>query len=115
MSDAPSNSQEKQGVSAVLVVIGVLFIVAWLATTFVLGVVALPALLMANDSGAHPDGQHMKLIGGTLGSLLMLGASGVPAGLAMFWRGWRKGLLWTFAVLFGGGGVMLWSAIRSYF
>lgn len=115
MSEPVSTPSEAKGMSVVLVIAGAVFIIAWLAVTFVLGVIALPALLMANDSGAHSDGQHMKLIGGTLGSLLMLGASGVPGGLAIFWRGWRKGLLWTFAVLFGGGGVLLWSAIRSYF
>jgi hypothetical protein len=58
---------------------------------------------MVNDSGRLSGDQHLSVMIGMYGGLLLLGLAGVPAGLAFFWRGCRGRLLGIFGSLLGGG------------
>lgn len=103
MSEENASTTARAGVSAGLVILGVVFILVWLAVAAVLGVMMLMPALMVNDSGRLSGDQHLGIMSGMYGGLLLLGLAGVPAGLAFFWRGWRARLLWIFGGLLGGG------------
>lgn len=115
MSDETIAPTTKTGTSPLLVVLGLLFIASWLGVAFMLGLAKLMASLMANDSGAASNEQHMSLIGGMIGGQLLTGFAGIPAGLAFFWRTRRKGLLWTFGVMLAAGVALQVIAFRSFF
>lgn len=85
--------------SSWLVVCGFLFIALWLCGSAALGMMKLMASLMANDSGAASGEEDETLIFGMMGGQLFTGLAGIPAGLAFFWRGLRKRLLWTFLIM----------------
>ncbi|MBL9130075.1 MAG: hypothetical protein JNG86_02680 [Verrucomicrobiaceae bacterium] len=102
-------------VSMLMVVLGLLFIASWLGVAVMLGFAKFMGVVMANDSGAASNEQHMTLIGGVMGGQLLTGIAGIPAGLAFFWRSWRRGLLWIFGLLLVAGVVLQVAAIRSFF
>jgi hypothetical protein len=82
--------------------------IAWAYLSFV-------ASLMANDSGKASAAEHLSLIVGMLGGQVLAGAAGIPAGLAFFWRGRRKWLLWLFAILFVTGALGQVWAFNAFF
>ncbi len=90
-------------VSALAVTGGVIFILVWLGGAALLGTLKLMAGLMANDSDAATEGQHLGLLGGVMVGQLLTALAGVPAGLAFFWRNQRRKLLWAFAVMLISG------------
>lgn len=83
-----------------MIFLGLAFIGLWLAGAFVLGGLKLMASVMANDSGAASPDTHMTLIGGMMVGQVLTGLAGIPAGLAFFWRTWRRRLLWAFGISF---------------
>ena len=115
MSDTPTTQVAKGGVSVVMVICGILFIALWLCGAAALGMMKLMASLMANDSGAASNEAHMTLIFGMMGGQLLTGLAGIPAGLAFFWRGWRKRLLWTFAIMLVVGLLIQAAAFFNFF
>ena len=99
MHIAPTAEESGKGASILMICLGLIFIVLWLAGSFVLGTMKLMASVMANDSGAASPDAHMTLIGGMMAGQILTGLAGIPAGLAFLWRSWRKRLLWTFGTL----------------
>ena len=104
-----------KGTSALLVILGVLFAILWLMVHVAWAGLSFVADVMANDSGRADPNQHMSLICGMLGGQILAGAAGIPAGLAFFWRGRRKILLWMFAFLFVIGALIQGSVFYSFF
>jgi hypothetical protein len=98
-----------------LVLLGILFGAVWISAHIALSYMALIANLMANDSGHASLGQHMSLMCGILGGQIVAGSAGIPGGLAFFWRGKRKWLLGTFAVLFLSGAILQVLALDLFF
>lgn len=115
MSDNSTLQVAKAGVSIALVICGILFIALWLCGAAALGLMKLMASLMANDSGAASSDAHTTLIFGMLGGQLLTGLAGIPAGLAFFWRGWRKRLLWTFFIMLVTGLLIQAAAFWNFF
>ncbi|MDZ4401356.1 hypothetical protein [Prosthecobacter sp.] len=115
MSEEPSAIAVKTGVSVAWVICGVLFIVLWIIAHVAWGMMSLMANVMANDSGAASGDTHMTLIVGMLGGQILAGGAGIPAGLAFFWRGRRKLLLWLFAALFASGALIQAGVFWSFF
>ncbi|MCB1275442.1 hypothetical protein [Prosthecobacter sp.] len=76
---------------------------------------ALMVDLMANDSGAAPQGKHLMLIFGVLGGQVLCSSAGIPAGLAFYWRGKRNRLLGIFAALFVVGALLQGGVFYSFF
>lgn len=98
-----------------MIFLGLIFIVLWLAGAFVLGTMKLMASIMANDSGVASADAHMTLIGGMMAGQVLTGLAGIPAGLAFFWRSWRKRLLWTFGLLLIVGLALQILSFTSFF
>ncbi len=115
MSEATPTTVGKDGVSAVWVVCGLLFIVLWIIAHLVWGTLSFMADVMANDSGRASEDKQMMLIFGMIGGQLLCGAAGIPAGLAFFWRRKRKLLLWLFAILFVAGALIQGGVFYSFF
>lgn len=117
MNENPSATATaaKGGVSAVWTVCGILFIVLWILAHLVWGALSFIADVMANDSGRATENQQAMLIFGMMGGQVLCGAAGIPAGLAFFWRGRRKLLLWLFAGLFVAGALIQVSVFYSFF
>jgi hypothetical protein len=109
-----SESPPAKGVSALSIVLGLLFAGLWLCAHVFWGSMALMGTLMANDVGAASSDQHMAMVGGVLGGIVMAGAAGIPGGLAFVWRGARKWLWISFALLFIGGVVWQVLAFQSF-
>jgi len=115
MSEAPSSTATKEGVSAAWVVCGVLFIVFWIIGHIAWAGLSFMADVMANDSGSASANKHMTLIFGMIGGQVLCGAAGIPAGLAFFWRDRRKLLLRLFAMLFVVGALIQGGVFYSFF
>ncbi|MEO6846904.1 MAG: hypothetical protein ABI443_05560 [Chthoniobacterales bacterium] len=98
-----------------LVTSGILFIVVWILAHFVWVSMALMANLMANDSGRASSGQHMSLIFGMIAGQILTTGAGIPAGMAFFWRGKRRLLLWIFAITFVVGALCQFAAFHHFF
>lgn len=98
-----------------MIIIGILFMVVWIAAHVVWAAMSMMGSLMANDSGAASEDQHMALIGGMLGGQVLAGAAGLPGGLAFFWRKPRKWLIIAFALLFISGALWQFLAFQSFF
>jgi len=113
--EAPTPQESRKRISLWLVASGIVFIILWLAGAFVLGTMKLMASLMANDSGAASGEEHETLIFGMMGGQLLTGLAGIPAGLAFFWRGWRKRLLWTFLIMLIIGILIQAAAFCNFF
>lgn len=75
----------------------------WVACAAAAAVLSLFGTLMANDSGVVPASTQTAMVLLVLGGQGLAGIAGVPLGLACFWRGRRRVLLWAFAVLLAGG------------
>jgi hypothetical protein len=99
MNPETSPQPSPKGLSILMICLGLIFMALWLAGAFVLGTMKLMASVMANDSGGASPDAHMTLIGGMMVGQILTGVAGIPAGLAFFWRSWRKRLLWTFGLL----------------
>lgn len=110
-----SGAAPKPGVSVPMVILGILFILAWLAGATLLGVVKFMVGVMANDSGAASNETHMGLISGLMAGQALTATAGIPAGLAFFLRGARKKLLWAFALLLVTGVIIQVLSVRSFF
>lgn len=115
MNEDPTLQAGKAGVSIMLVICGILFMVLWLCGAAALGMMKLMAGVMANDSGAASNEAHMTLLFGMMGGQLLTGLAGIPAGLAIFWRGWRKRLLWIFAIMLSAGILIQAAAFYQFF
>ena len=76
---------------------------------------AFMANLMANDSGSASTDRHLLLIGGMIAGQILAGLAGIPAGLAVFWRGRRQILLMIFLWLFLLGIVLQVVVFASFF
>lgn len=109
-----SESPPAYSVSALSIVLGLLFTGLWLCGHVVWGSMALMGTLMANDAGAATNDQHIAMMGGVLGGIVMAGSAGIPGGLAFFWRSARKWLWLSFALFFIGGAVWQVIAFRSF-
>lgn len=110
-----SGAAPKPGVSVPMLILGILFIVAWLAGATLLGVVKFMVGVMANDSGAVSNETHMGVISGLMVGQALTATAGIPAGLAFFMRAARKKLLWAFALLLVTGIVFQVLSVRSFF
>jgi len=109
-----SESPPAKGMSALSIASGLLFTGLWLCGHLVWGSMALMGTLTANDAGAATNDQHVAMMGGALGGIVMAGAAGIPGGLAFFWRSARKWLWLSFALFFIGGAVWQVIAFRSF-
>ena len=109
-----SESSPAKGVSALSIVLGLLFAGLWLCGHVVWGSVALMGTLMANDAGAASSHQHMAMMGGVLGGIVMAGAAGIPGGLAFFWCRARRWLWLSFGLLFISGAIWQVLAFQSF-
>lgn len=110
-----SGAAPKPGVSVPMLILGILFIVAWLAGATLLGLLKLMVGVMANDSGAVSNETHMGVISGLMVGQALTATAGIPAGLAFFMRAARKKLLWAFALLLVTGIVFQVLSVRSFF
>ncbi len=115
MSETPSPTLAKDGVSTGWVVCGILFIILWIIGHIAWAGLSFMADVMANDSGSASADKHMTLIFGMIGGQVLCGAAGVPAGLAFFKRGRRKFLLWLFAILFVVGALIQGGVLYTFF
>lgn len=115
MSATPAPTETSPAARVALIILGILFILIWIAAHLVWGTMALMANVMANDSGSVSADQHSTLILGMLAGQVAAGAAGIPAGLAFFWRGKRKLLLWLFALLFLAGAAAQVLAFSYFF
>ena len=115
MNNEPTAQESGKSVSILMIGLGLIFVVIWLAGSFVLGTMQLMASVMANDSGAASADTHMTLIGGMMAGQLLTSLAGIPAGLAFFWRSWRKRLLWTFGLLLVAGLAIQILSFTSFF
>lgn len=98
-----------------MVCLGLAFMALWLVGAFVLGSVKFMASVMANDSGGASADAHMTLIGGMMLGQVLTGCAGIPAGLAFFWRTWRRRLLWAFGLLLIIGLIIQVLSFTSFF
>jgi len=105
----------RQGFDNTLVVVGILFILGWVGMHVLWGALSGMANMMANDSGRASSGAQMTLILTFLLGVILAGLAGVPAGLAVFWRGKRLMLLGLFVVLFLAGAACEWMAWSHFF
>lgn len=103
MSEEITSPATRAAFSVGLIILGIVFIFVWLALAVGLGVMMLMPALMVNDSNRLSSDQHLGVMTGMYGGLLLLGLAGVPAGLAFFWRGCRGRLLGIFVGLLGSG------------
>jgi len=115
MSEVPSTTTAKAGVSVVWVVCGILFIIFWIIGHLAWAGLSFIADVMANDSGQAAQDKHLMLIFGMIGGQVLCGAAGIPAGLAFFWRSRRKLLLWLFSLLFVAGALIQGGVFYSFF
>lgn len=109
--------------------LGVAIIVAWITVAVVLfytiavsGILAevflaiLRPILFPGTSGSQPDA--LTWIPSMRVSLILAGAAGIPAGLAIFWKSCRTPLLGAFALLLLSGLLCglysLWSMLSSF-
>jgi hypothetical protein len=115
MNPEPGTQDSGKSVSIGMIFLGLIFMAFWLAGAFVLGTMKLMASVMANDSGAASADAHMTLIGGMMIGQILTGLAGIPAGLAFFWRSWRKRLLWTFGALLIVGLAIQTLSFTSFF
>ena len=118
MSDTPTIQVAKVGVSIALMLCGILFIALWLCGAAALGLMKLLASLKVgtmNLPGAASGETQTTLIFGMMGGQLLTGLAGIPAGLAFFWRGWRKRLLWTFVIMLVVGILIQAAAFSNFF
>ena len=109
-----SDNTSSTGVRVVPLILGFVFAMLWIAAHVVWGSMALMGTLMANDAGAASSDQHMAMMGGVLGGIVMAGAAGIPGGLAFVWRGARKWLWVAFALFFIGGVIWQVVAFQSF-
>lgn len=109
-----NETSPSKGVRVVPIIFGILFAGLWVTAHIVWGSMALMGTLMANDAGAATSDQHVAMMGGVLGGIVMAGAAGIPGGLAFFWRGARKWLWISFALFFVGGAVWQVLAFQSF-
>lgn len=114
MSEVTPGPAVAKGVSAWMVVLGVLFMGVWIAGHVIWATMALMGTVMANDSGAASSEAHVSLMGGVLGGQVVAGLAGIPGGVAFFWRGARKVLWILFGVLFVSGAVWQILAFKSF-
>lgn len=98
-----------------MTVLGIGFIVLWLAACLVWAVLSFPGGLMANASGSFSPRAHMWMLAGLLLGQLVAAAAGIPAGLAFFHEETRSSLLWTFGWLLGGGIAIQAIAVVGFF
>lgn len=103
MSESDAPKPARAGLSAWLVLAGLVFILVWMALAVALGVLMVMPALMVNDSGHLSSGRHLGVMAGMYGGLALLALAGLPAGLAIFWRGSRGLLLWIFGGLLAAG------------
>ncbi|TDU72957.1 hypothetical protein EI77_01423 [Prosthecobacter fusiformis] len=96
----PSSVPQVAPVSPVLIVVGILFIVGWILVSITVVAMSLMGTLMANDSSAASTDSHSALILGVLVSQIITGISGIPGGLAFFWRTKRRLMVLLFIGLF---------------
>lgn len=111
----PPPALPKQGFDTTLMVVGILFILAWVGVHVVWGALSGMANLMANDSGRASSDAQVMLIVTFLAGVIVAGAAGIPAGMAIFWRGKRLMFLGLFVVLFLAGAACEWMAWSHFF
>jgi hypothetical protein len=85
--------------SVLWLVVGVAFILLWLAGSIVASSMMLMGTLMANDSGEASSDAHLALVVGVFLGQVLIGISGIPGGLAFFWRRRRRLLVSSFVGL----------------
>lgn len=128
MNEVTPVSRTSSAPSTGRIVIGVSFIVTWLLVhvalfyLFLTGGVLTDLLLylaraiMFPGSAQQRDAAELFNWGGTLqAGLIVAGAAGIPAGLAIFWRNRRKMLLWMFAGAFLAGLLIEMYAVYTLF
>jgi hypothetical protein len=104
----------KEGFSTVQIVLGVLFILLWLLGAAALAFLKFFAGIMANDSGAVSSELHANVLVTLMGGQALTALAGIPAGLAIFWRGHRGLLIAIFATLLLGGGYIQYRAFSTF-
>lgn len=114
-SHAALPSAQKARFSVWLCVLGILVIVCWISITALVGALMGMASLMANDSGAASNHAHLLLILGVGAGELLVMVAGIPGGLAIFWRGRRRLLLWTFGALLVVGVACVGASLMIFF
>lgn len=114
MNPTPPDSPQP-GFNPFLLVLGILFILVWIGVHVVWAALSGMANLMANDSGQASAGSQMILIFGFLAGVIIAGFAGIPAGLAIFWRGKRKLFLILFLGLFLLGAACEAASFFSFF
>lgn len=113
-NDPPPPPAASTAKTVLLVILGILFILGWIAAHLVWGTMSLMAGAMANDSGLAQTDTHANMILGMICGQVVAGAAGIPAGLSFFWRGQRKKLLIAFAALFVAGALWQVLAFTSF-
>jgi len=88
-------------VNALRILAGIALVLAWLAGASLLISLSLMGTLMANDAGDVSAAAQTSMILLVLGGQILAGASGLPLGLAIFWRARRRLLVRLFAGLLG--------------
>lgn len=101
--------------SLLWILAGSFFMLIWLAGSVAGAGLMLMGSLMANDSGQATPESHMTLIVGVFLGQVLIGLSGIPAGLAFFWRGRKKLLLILFLSLLIFGALCVGLSMYLFF
>ncbi len=101
--------------TGVLAVIGIHFIVGWLAAAALLGYWFFAFSITATDSGGEAGEKYPIWVLGTLGGLGLVALAGIPAGLSFFCWGIRKILFSVAGLLFLLGVAMVAGVFAWFF
>jgi hypothetical protein len=93
--------------NALRILAGTSLALVWIAGASLVISLSLMGTLMANDAGTASAAAQTKMVLLVLVGQILAGAAGLPLGLAVFWRARRKLLVRIFAVLLGGGLLLL--------
>lgn len=98
-----------------MIILGIVFLVGWMAVSALWFMMSMMGTLMANDSGSASTEDHTTLIVAVIAGQGMTALAGVFASLAFFVRTRRRLLLCLFAILLVAGGLCQYGSIRAFF
>lgn len=111
----PSSGSSPQATSVVMTLLGILFMIGWLAVSALWFMMSMMGTLMANDSGSASSGDHTMLIVAMILGQGMTSLAGVFAAMAFFMRARRRLFLRLFAILLITGILCQYGSLQWFF